>query len=117
METATERIRAVDLRFTKPLLYQLSYGGAIPNHRPRCLFTQRVKLKALFRDAASVCVAAQCLPKPARFILYQKASDRIAYHQRRNRLARESHRKKTLAALVAKGIEIEELPSCRRDRP
>ena len=24
---ATERIRTVDLRFTKPLLYQLSYGG------------------------------------------------------------------------------------------
>jgi len=26
-ETATERTRTVDLRFTKPLLYQLSYGG------------------------------------------------------------------------------------------
>ena len=34
-----------------------------------------------------------------------------------NRLARESHRKKTLAALAARGIKIEELPSCRRDRP
>ena len=26
-DKATERIRTVDLRFTKPLLYQLSYGG------------------------------------------------------------------------------------------
>ncbi len=26
-DEATERIRTVDLRFTKPLLYQLSYGG------------------------------------------------------------------------------------------
>ena len=26
-ETATERTRTVDLRFTKPLLCQLSYGG------------------------------------------------------------------------------------------
>ncbi len=26
---ATERIRTVDLRFTKPLLYQLSYGGKV----------------------------------------------------------------------------------------
>ena len=68
-------------------------------------------------DAASVCVAALCLPKRARYVLYRQASDRIAYHQRRNRLARESHRKKTLAALIARGIKIEALPSCRRDKP
>lgn len=36
---------------------------------------------------------------------------------RRNRLARESHRKKTLAALAARGINIEESPSCRRNEP
>ncbi len=69
------------------------------------------------RDAASVWVAAQCLPKRARSILYQHASHRIAYYQWRNRLARESHRKRTLATLVARGIKIEELPSCRRGRP
>ena len=69
------------------------------------------------RDAASVCVAAQCLPKRARSILYQQASDRIAYYQWRNRLARKSHRKRTLAALTARGINIEELPSCRRSKP
>jgi hypothetical protein len=27
IKKATERIRTADLRFTKPLLYQLSYGG------------------------------------------------------------------------------------------
>jgi hypothetical protein len=27
MKKATERARTADLRFTKPLLYQLSYGG------------------------------------------------------------------------------------------
>ncbi len=27
--TATGRIRTNDLRFTKPLLYQLSYGGVV----------------------------------------------------------------------------------------
>ena len=69
------------------------------------------------RYAASVCVAALCLPKQARSILYGQASGRIAYHQRRNRLARESHRKRTLAAFVARGIKIEELPSCQRDKP
>ncbi len=68
------------------------------------------------RDAASVCVAAQCLPKQARFILYRQASDRIAYHQERNRLARECHRKRTLKRLAARGLEIKELPSCRRDK-
>ncbi len=26
-DTAAERTRTIDLRFTKPLLYQLSYGG------------------------------------------------------------------------------------------
>ena len=30
---ADEQDRTVDLRFTKPLLYQLSYIGALPNYR------------------------------------------------------------------------------------
>ena len=38
------------------------------------------------RDAASVCAAALCLPKRARSILYQQASHRIVYYERRNRL-------------------------------
>ncbi len=51
-------------------------------------------------DAASTWVAAQGLPHRSRWILYQRRSKWIAYLQEHSRLAREAHRKKTLAVRV-----------------
>ena len=91
---------------TKPLLCQLSYGGTqvksskrnnLRNlHSAKRIFPNYMVLRASLRGWISWPILAMHAP-----------SDRVAYYQRRNQLAREIHRNNTLATPVAKGIKIE----------
>jgi len=69
------------------------------------------------RPAASTCVQVQSLPPAARRDAYEKTAERIAYYQRRNRAARQSHTRTTILRLAQLGVKLLWLPSCvPRDR-
>ena len=64
------------------------------------------------QDAANTWLLAQSYPPRCRQAVYQKAANRIAYRQRRNRDARKDHRQATLKRLHQLGIKLSLLPSC-----
>jgi hypothetical protein len=69
------------------------------------------------REAACVWVEAQDLSAPARRRKYRKAAARIAYYQRRNQQARQSHTKTTRQRLRNLGITVNQLRSCVPGEP
>ena len=62
--------------------------------------------------ATDALIAGLELSPPARDRLYQKIAKRIAYYQKRNALARASHRRATIRKLHRKGIRLTGLPRC-----
>ena len=55
------------------------------------------------------------LDSNARERLYERAAERINYHQRRNASARKSHTKTTIRELHRKGINLTGLPRCEEN--
>jgi hypothetical protein len=64
------------------------------------------------REAADAWLLAQSYPPRCRQAVYQKAANRIAYRQRRNRQSRKASRKATLRQLHQLGIKLGSLNSC-----
>ena len=69
------------------------------------------------REAACAWIDAQRLVPAAWPAVYRKAAQRIAYYQRRNQQARQSHTKTTLRNLQSLAIDVRHLPSCKPDDP
>lgn len=62
--------------------------------------------------AASAWVDAQSRHAAARRGIYRDVAAKIAYYQAHNQEARIFHTKKTVARLLAMGIDVRQLPSC-----
>ena len=69
------------------------------------------------RQAACAWIDAQRLVPAARPTIYRSTAQRIAYYQRRNQQARQSHTKTTLRTLQSLGIDVRQLPSCKPNDP
>ena len=64
------------------------------------------------QEAANAWLLAQSYPPQCRLAVYQRAANRIAYRQRRNRQSRKAARKATLRQLHQLGITLGSLNSC-----
>ena len=64
------------------------------------------------RSAANTWLSAAGLKPAARRKRYEKQQDKQRYYQRRNRQARESHRKTRTTRLKALGIDVNQIKSC-----
>ena len=69
------------------------------------------------REAVSIWLEAQDLPRSCRSQKYEQAAIRIAYYQHRNRVARLSHTKDTRRRLRQMGINPDRLRSCVPPEP
>ena len=67
------------------------------------------------RTAACAWVQGLNLPPSARRGVYQETVERIAYYQRRNQQARQSHTKTTRRRLKELGIKVDRIRSCVPD--
>jgi len=65
------------------------------------------------RDALDAIVVSWNSPEESRIAMLQQAANRIAYHQRCNAAARQSHLKTTLARYLTQGIDPDAIPLCR----
>lgn len=64
------------------------------------------------REAVSIWFEARGLPRSCRLKKYEEEAARIAYHQHRNRIARQSHTKETRRRLRQMGINPDRLRLC-----
>ena len=64
------------------------------------------------KTAADAMVLGQQLGPAARERLYEHAATRIEYYQRRNAMARASHRRTTINKLHREVIQLSGLPRC-----